>query len=200
MHNQNNQERQNNSIISAREQILAVAAGGAALALSFVLSEITVFRMPMGGSITPASMMPLILYSLTFGPKYGFGACFIMSLMQLIGGYLLFPLQVLLDYILPFSAFGGVSLAGGRRAFNERNILLRLKHVRYPWAMAATVAAYAFRLLCSTLSGVIFYAEYAGEANVWVYSVTYNASFIIPECAITIAVMSVVFALARKAH
>ena len=41
-------------------------------------------------------------------------------------------------------------------------------------------------MLCSVLSGVIFFAEYAeGWSSVWVYSIVYNGSYMIPEIIIT---------------
>lgn len=183
---------------SSRERILATASGGAALALSFVLSRIVIYRMPMGGSLTPASMLPLLLFAMAFGPVWGLGATFVMALLQLIGGYLLFPMQVVLDYILPFTAFGLVGFLWDKEN-HSRNILKRIAGISYIKAAIMTVICYLIQLTSSVLSGVIFYAEYAGDQNVWVYSITYNASFVIPECIITLVAMSAVFALARKA-
>ncbi|MCQ2483577.1 MAG: energy-coupled thiamine transporter ThiT, partial [Clostridia bacterium] len=187
-------------------RILAISTGGAALALSFVLSRITMFRMPMGGSVTPASMLPLLLFAMAFGPGFGYGACAIMAVLQLIGGYLLFPLQVVLDYLLPFTIFGSVGFlhsntqGSGTHGSGSRNFLSRIRSVRYVRAAVCTSLCYAAQLLCSTLSGVIFYSEYAGDMNVWAYSLSYNALFIAPECIITLLAMSAVFALARKSE
>ena len=44
-----------------------VAFGALAIALSFVLSCIRLYRMPQGGSVTPGSMLPLMLFSASFG-------------------------------------------------------------------------------------------------------------------------------------
>ena len=51
-----------------RETILATACGGMAIALSTILSMFTIYRMPQGGTITPASMLPIIFCALAFGP------------------------------------------------------------------------------------------------------------------------------------
>lgn len=193
------QSAKNKSFQSNREKILAIASGGAALALSFVLSRIVIYRMPMGGSLTPASMLPLLLFAMAFGPAWGLGATFVMALLQLIGGYLLFPLQVILDYILPFTGFGLVGILWDKNN-HSRNLLKRIKKISYIKAAIMTVVCYLIQLTSSVLSGVIFYAEYAGDQNVWVYSITYNASFVIPECIITLCVMAAVFALARKSE
>ena len=92
-----------------REMILAVATGGVCIALSYVLSLIKLFEMPQGGAVTPASMLPLLFFCLCFGAKKGFCATFGYSLLQLIGGYFMHPVQVLLDYTIAFTILGVAS-------------------------------------------------------------------------------------------
>ena len=41
--------------------------GALSVALSFVLSCIRLYRMPQGGSVTPASMLPIMLFSAAYG-------------------------------------------------------------------------------------------------------------------------------------
>ena len=52
---------------SKRWNAKMVAFGALSIALSFVLSCIRLFRMPTGGSVTPGSMLPLMLFSVSFG-------------------------------------------------------------------------------------------------------------------------------------
>ena len=48
------------------------------------------------------------------------------------------------------------------------------------------------RFVCSFLSGVLLWGSYAPEGmNVWVYSLTYNASYMIPNAALTTALIIV---------
>ena len=72
------------TIKSNREYILRVSTGGVCLALAFVLSQLKLFEMPMGGTVTPASTLPIIVYGVAFGPVWGFVLAFIFSLLQLI--------------------------------------------------------------------------------------------------------------------
>ena len=95
-----------NSLKSSREYILKISTGGVCLALAFVLSRLKLFEMPMGGSVTPASTLPIIVYGVAFGPVWGFVISFIFSLLQLIGGYLYYPMQVILDYTIGYTALG----------------------------------------------------------------------------------------------
>lgn len=174
-----------------REMILTVAMGGICLALSFVLSQIKLFNMPQGGTITPASMLPLIFFALCFGAPKAYCVAFLFSLLQLLGGYFVHPAQVLLDYILAFTALGtaGLFAAGKAKRLATTNALTRLKMVPFWRIILAVLLSCALRCACHVLAGVIFFAEYAGEQNVWIYSIAYNGSFIAAEAAITCALL-----------
>ncbi|WP_051569142.1 energy-coupled thiamine transporter ThiT [Alkaliphilus transvaalensis] len=145
--------------------------GSLCIALSFVLSYIRLFRMPQGGSITPASMLPLILFAVMFGPIPGIVAGFAFGFLQYIqGGYVVHWVQVLLDYPI---AFGMIGLAGLYRKNITISILL----------------AALGRLVIHVISGVIFFASATPEGTpVLVYSLTYNGSFLLIEVLICSAI------------
>ena len=70
------------------------------IAMAFELSFIKMFRMPLVGSVTLFSMFVISLPAYLYGPKYGFPAAFIYSILQLIqGGSVMHPAQIFLDYI-----------------------------------------------------------------------------------------------------
>lgn len=137
----------------------ALVFGALCLSLSFVLSYLKLFEMPYGGSITLCSMLPITLYAAWFGPAYGFTAAFCYGLLQFVqGAYVVHFAQLFLDYILAFTVLGVASL------FRSRKLI----------PLGILVAGFA-RMLCSVLSGVIFFAEYAPAGmNVWAYSFIYN--------------------------
>lgn len=184
-----------------REKIMAVAAGGICLALAEVLSLIKLFEMPQGGSVTLASMLPIILYALCFGPGWGLGVALLYSVLQvMIGGYILSPLQVLCDYTLAFTALGTAGFFAARSSARkeETNILRRLSLIPYWKIILATVVAMLGRLVFSFLSGIVFYAAYAPEGQaVWVYSLGYNGIYLIPEAVITLAALFLLRATLR---
>ena len=62
--------------------MLAFAA--LSIALSFLLSNIRLYRMPQGGSVTPASMLPLMLFAYAFGVAPGLLAGLAYGLLQLV--------------------------------------------------------------------------------------------------------------------
>ena len=137
----------------------ALIFGALALSLSFVLSYIKLFEMPYGGSITLCSMLPIVLYASWCGPLYGFTVAFAYALLQIVqGAYIIHPVQFILDYILAFTVLGAASFFRTKRMIP-----------------VGILVAGALRLLCSIISGVVFFAEYAPAGmNVWVYSIIYN--------------------------
>ena len=134
-----------------------------AIALAFVLGLITLFRMPLGGSIS-LEMVPLILLAVRQGWKVGMLAGATYGLLNLaISPIILHPIQVLFDYPLPFAALG---LAG-----------LFSPTVR--GAIVGTIIAVLARFAAHFISGVAFFASYAPEGwNPYVYSVAYNAAYL----------------------
>lgn len=153
-------------------RVLAEAA--LAIALAFVLGLITVFRMPLGGSIS-LEMVPLILLALRQGWKVGALAGAAYGLINLaVSPVILHPVQVLFDYPLPFAALG---LAG-----------LFSPAVR--GAIIGTVVAVLARFAAHFVSGVVFFASYAPEGwNPYVYSAAYNAAYLLPSLVIALVVV-----------
>ena len=174
-----------------REMILSVACGGICLGLSFVLSQITLFKMPQGGSVTPASMLPILFFCLAFGAKKGFVVTFAFSLLQLIGGELVSFPQVMLDYIVAFTVVGvaGFFAASAKKREQFKNPIKRLKLVPFWRIGVAVFFAFILRFISHVLSGVIFWSEFAGDQNPWVYSILYNGTFLAVEAAITTVIL-----------
>ena len=183
---------------SNKEKILSITCGGVCLALAFVLSQIKLFEMPMGGTVTPASCLPIVVFGMAFGPLWGFAVSIIFSCLQLIGGWLVTPFQVLLDYILGYTMLGIAGFAGIKASdrYAIKNPLKRFRSASLVKAIIFTVIAYVARWFCSVLSGVIFYSEYAAEAgfdNAWVYSMVYNGSFLAVDLGICIAALIILY-------
>ena len=136
------------------------------IALSFVLSYIRLGKMPQGGSITPASMLPLIAFAYIFGPVPGVLAGIAYGVLQYIqGGYVVHWIQLFMDYPI---AFGLLGLAGLYR----KNMVV-----------ASFIAVFG-RFLMHFLTGIIFFYEYAEGQPVVLYSLVYNGSYLAVEFAI----------------
>lgn len=192
----------NKTMSSNKERILTVVTGGIVLALSFVLSNIKLFELPNGGTVTPASALPIVIFCMAFGPGWGFAVALVYSLLQLIGGYLVTPFQVLLDYTLGFTSLGFIGFAASPASERLRikNPLKRFLSGGIVKAVIFTVISYIIRWFCSVLSGVIFYAEYAGDMNPWIYSMSYNGSFLAADLAVLLPVMIALYIVLKKAY
>ena len=186
------------SLKSNRENILRISTGGVCLALAFVLSQLKLFEMPMGGTVTPASTLPIIVYGVAFGPVWGFVIAFIFSLLQLIGGWLVTPFQVILDYTIGYTALGIAGFAALKADSRNKipDALGRFRATSVIKILVFAAIAYIVRWLSSVASGVIFYAEYAADAgydSALVYSMVYNGSFLMADLAILAVVLVILY-------
>lgn len=148
-----------------------VTTAALCLAASFLLSFIKIFHMPQGGSITPASMLPVMAFAYIYGLKKGLivGLCY--SLLQFVQEPIfLTPVQFILDYIGAFTLLGLAGLA-------KKSII------------PGIIYGCAARFVCQFVSGIVFFAEYAPAGMpVWIYSLGYSGSVCGIECAVCIAV------------
>lgn len=155
----------------SRRQVVPVkilAEMASSVALSGALSLVVVFYLPQGGSITLASMVPVLLFSLRRGPKLGIVAGVLLGLIVLIEmPFVVHPAQLLLDYPL---AFGALGLAG---IFRSRPLI-------------GVGVGIAGRFVMHFISGVIFFASYAWAGwNPILYSAAYNAGYLLPEFVVS---------------
>ena len=148
-----------------------IVYGSLCIALSFVLSYIRLYRFPQGGSITPASMLPMYIFSIMFGPTYGIIAGFAYGMINLIQDpFIIHWAQFFLDYPLSYGALG---LAGLYR----KNI-----------AVSCLIGGFG-RFFMNFLSGVIFFGSYAPPGmNVVLYSLVVNGLVIGTDTLVCVVV------------
>ncbi len=152
-----------------------LACAALSIALSFILGAIRLYRMPQGGSVPPAGMLPMMLFSYAFGVGPGLLAGLAYGLLDFLqGGYILTPVQFVLDYVVAYAMTGFAGLFG-KSKLNER----------VGFGLGVVVAS-ALRLACSVLSGVVFFAEYAEGSGYspLVYSIVYNGGYMLPNALI----------------
>ena len=143
-----------------------------------------------GGSITLASMVPIVIAGIVFGTKWGLCASLSYAIIQMLFGFYppptqtfgYFVLVVLLDYIL---AFGVLGLSGlFYKLFSKKG-----------WAIPLSACMVTFlRYVCHIISGVLIWGVYAEEGqSVLSYSLIYNGTYMIPEMIITTVVIALIF-------
>ncbi len=159
-----------------------IAEGGMMLALATLLSYIKIYTMPTGGSVTAGSMIPIILLAMVRGPAVGITVGVLHGVLKLLlGGYVVAPVQALLDYPL---AFGVLGLAGFLWLPSLRQKITGLS--RHVLPFAAVFVAIGMRFVCHYLAGIWFFGEFAPEGQaIWLYSLIYNSSYLIPEFIIS---------------
>lgn len=152
------------------------------IALSTVLSEVKI-DLPMGGGVTAFSMVPIAIAACRHGTGWGMLTAFTYSVLQMFMGLsnvlycktlLTQVLCILLDYIVAYSVLG-LTCAFSKPFGNK------------PAAYACGVSIAVFlRFICSFLSGMFLWGEYApADTPVWLYSLTYNGGYMLPELIIT---------------
>ena len=162
----------------------SLSYAGVCVAMSFALSYLRIVKLPQGGSVTIASLLPLMLYAYLFGTKKGVIVGFVYGLLQAVQDpWIIHPAQFLLDYPVAFAAIG---LSG---IFSKAKPLDKLPQIKF--ALGAIVGS-VMRFVCHVLSGVFAFSAYAGDQNPWAYSLAYN-SFVFIDIALVIVVGILVF-------
>ena len=191
-----------------------------------LLSKLFIPEFPFGGQITMVSMLPIVLISYRHGVKWGFVAAAAYALVEMaIGTKTLMAafqpgyfgdgvlianalIMCLLDYVVAFTALG----LGGifRNRIQNPGISL----------MAGSLVALGARYAAHVLSGYILFSGYAEwffthedfpfpelgatligslspEVLGFVYSLVYNAMYMLPEMIFT-ALVSILIARVPK--
>ena len=162
-----------------------IAFAGVCVSMSFTLSFIKVSPVQYGGSITLASLVPIMLYAYVYGFADGLLVGLIHGLLNFIEDpYILTPATFLLDYLL---AFTGVCFMGlfGKMQRKQKGIL--------PLVLGC-VCAFAVRFIFHLSSGMIFFLENAvwvefpswAVSNAFVYSFLYQCVYIPADCLIAL--------------
>ena len=168
-----------------RLNVRALTECSVMIALSVVLGFIKVADMPYGGSVTLASMLPIVIVAFRHGIGWGMGAATTNSLVQLITGIKYFSYfttwqsivaLILFDYIFAFAVFG---LAGIFKGKMKQNLAI---------ATGALLASLV-RYICHVISGATIWAGLSIPTGAALaYSLGYNATYMIPETVILVAV------------
>ena len=169
------------------ECALMVAAGT-------VLSNLKIYELPNGGAVTCLSMLPFVLVSFRHGVKWGLFTGFVNSLLQMLLGFYappapgLLPLvgMILLDYVLAFTLLGLACVFA--KPFKNRLLGVAV----------GTAIVCLIRFLCSFLSGVLIWGNLNEGLPEWVYSLTYNGSYMLPETILSVVAVVLLHKAAPK--
>jgi thiamine transporter len=178
---------------SLRQRVGLVAEIGLSVALSVVLGMLKVWQMPQGGDISLA-MLPLIILALRRGVGPGLVAGALYGVLDAsLNPFIVHWAQYILDYPLAYALVGlsGVVARSLRAQTADPTRIVRLI------ITGAAIGATA-RYVAHTLSGVIFFAEYAGPGQpVLLYSAGYNSFVLLSAVACAAAATAIIPVLSR---
>ena len=164
-----------------------IAEGTVIIALTVILKDILppIYHLPQGGSVTAASMVPLLWFSLRRGLRSGLEACTIYGLVHMaLGGYVVDPVQALLDYPI---AFGALGLAGLFKRYASAQ-----GSKRYVTLVGVGLGILG-RFISHFVSGIVFFAIYAPEGmNPAIYSAVYNGSYLLVEFIVSTIIIYII--------
>lgn len=181
-----------------QKRIYKITLSAIFVALATALSLIKIIKMPLGGSVTLLSMLPIVMLSCMLGVKWGLGGAFAYSLLQLFLGITLDGLlgwgltpvmligTILFDYIFAFTALG---IAGIFRKKGTSGICL------------GVALSLFIRFVSHFISGYVIFKnleQFEIFGNLFtnrpiLYSISYNGFYMLPEIVITTIAAALIF-------
>lgn len=168
-----------------------LAVSGSMIALAAVLSMVKVWVMPLGGSVTLLSMLPIVILSIRYGVKWGFVNSFLYAVVQVfldLGGLMSWGMTAVtwigclfFDYLF---AYGSLGISGLFRNRGTKGIF------------AGIAFAMILRFLSHFISGTLFFRFSCPIGwNVCLYSICYNGAYMLPELCFTLIAALILFRL-----
>lgn len=162
-----------------------------ALALVLDLAPFLSFKIwAQGGSISLA-MIPIFIIAFRWGIKGGLLSGFLWGVLQVAtGAYILVPLQGVLDYGVAFTVLGfaGIFAKKVQSAVKDGNTGEYLTYIMFGVLLGSSL-----RFIAHFFAGIIFFESAVEGQSVWMYSLLYNISYMLPSFIICTAVVFFLF-------
>ncbi len=168
-----------------KKSALRLTESAIMLAFAVVLSMVKIVDLPYGGSVTAFSMLPILLIAYRYGTRWGMFTALAYSLLQLLLGLknltyatsaAAVVMIVLFDYVIAFVVLGLGGVFRGKL------------HSQGAALTAGTLLACVLRYICHVISGCTVWAGLSiPDSQALLYSLAYNATYMVPETLITIA-------------
>lgn len=171
------------------KKVLKLTESAIMIALATILSLIKI-EWAFGGSITVCSMLPILIIGYRYKPLWGFLTGLVYGLVQMLFGLSNFSyatsalaviMILLFDYLIAFAVIG---LGGFFRGIKNQALGLGI----------GAVFAGFLRFVCHFISGWTVWGAWAEDMPAWLYSLTYNGGYMLPE-TIILAIGAVIVGL-----
>ena len=159
--------------------ILRLVESALMIAFGVVLSVFPLVKLPYGGSVTLAQMLPIAILAYRYGVKWGLGAALAFGIIQSLFDLSLFSYAtsafavvaiLLLDFLFAFAVFG---LSGIFRK--------QIPSQRTALTLGISLAC-VLRFVCHFLSGIVIWSSLTPDGMI--YSLAYNGMYMLPELLI----------------
>lgn len=167
--------------------------GAICLAASYALSFLGI-GLPYGGTVTFASVLPVMIYCYYFGFFKGLVVTVAYTILQFFQSpYIVHPMSAVLDYVIPYLSLIFLGIFSYRQERYNKTVTTG-KHplkAHIPFFIGL-ICYFALRYASHVASGVIFYGDYIAwngwwQNHLWTYSFAYNAAFLVPDTIIATA-------------
>ena len=175
-------------MIQTKKQKLSskLAVSAMLIAISTVLSLVKLAELPYGGSVTVASLLPIVIAAYRYGSLWGILCGFVHGSLQLVlglntlsyvTGWKAILAVILLDYIVAFALTGA---AGFTR---------RIARTQTGAVLSSALLGAFFRYACHVVSGATVWAGISiPTAAALKFSFIYTATYLIPETVVLLIV------------
>ncbi|MRG87281.1 energy-coupled thiamine transporter ThiT [Salinibacillus xinjiangensis] len=147
-------------------------------AFAILLDELSGFLTgrfwPQGGSVS-IGMLPVLIMAFRWGLKGGLLSGLLFGGLQiLLGASIYHPVQGFIDYFFAFTLVGvaGIFAKQVKDGITNGN---GTKWIIY--VILGTILGGFLRFLCHFIAGIVFFASFAGDQNVVIYSLVYNGGY-----------------------
>ncbi len=191
------------------KRTIALVESAIMIALASVLSIFQIVPLPYGGGFTICSMLPLIIIAYRHGLRWGLGASFTYSIIQMMLGMktisaaflpgddqmVLYKaiMMVLLDYVFAYSVLGLAALTRKKGSASRRLCLgaitgcsLRyIMHIISGYILWGSYAEWFFSDEMQNGISTWILGSFSGNGLAFIYSLVYNGIYMIPEIILT---------------
>lgn len=175
-----------------QKNIRALVESAVFIGLAFVLSYVKVYELPQGGSLTLASMVPIIIIGIRWGLGWGLASGVVYATLQMIQGFYPPPVPTAFNYFLVFALDYVI-------AFSVLGLSAIFRKLKYGIIISVPVCLF-LRFLCHFVSGVAIWSYYADDTLPVIYSLVYNGSFMGLEIILSTVIVVILYKILPKKY
>ncbi|MEY8764248.1 MULTISPECIES: energy-coupled thiamine transporter ThiT [Clostridium] len=172
----------------SKSKVLFIVEVALFSALASILDLFSFKAWGQGGSIS-LQMVPIFIMSFRWGWRGGLSTGLVFGLLQLITGYVINPIQGLLDYPIAFTLVGlsAITAKSVYKSAKQKNKFRMFSFI----TLGCFVGSFA-RLIIHIISAMIYFGAGAPKNQaVWVYAIIYNTSYVFPSFVFSVILISI---------